>query len=79
MIVPCDCLVVSGTAILQEEEITGETHPITKNKNINTIFCGSKVITTKECVAIVTNIGFLTFKGRLIRSIVYPAKIKMKF
>ena len=50
----------------------------------NTLFCGTRVVQTRNyarqrTLAVVIRTGFLTTKGRLVLSIMYPAPVDFKF
>ena len=94
---PCDCLLIQGTVIINEAMLTGESTPIIKSQipkikdhfNYDEdkkyfLFAGTKIIQKrsrdkKKLLALVTEIGFSTIKGNLIRSILYPKKMDEKF
>ena len=95
---PCDCILLNGSVIINEAMLTGESTPIIKNQiqKINThfnlkeekknfLFAGTKVIQKKikdkndKVLALVYNTGFNTSKGNLIRSIIYPKNLNIKF
>ena len=95
---PCDCILLNGSVIINEAMLTGESTPIIKNQiqkinshfNLkeekkNFLFAGTKLIQKKlnnkndKVLALVYNIGFNTSKGNLIRSIIYPKNINIKF
>ncbi|XP_050301923.1 polyamine-transporting ATPase 13A3-like isoform X2 [Anthonomus grandis grandis] len=93
----CDAVLLSGSCIVNESMLTGESVPVTKTpldhhdtlynlkEDVNhTLFCGTKVIQTRthgnELVrAVVIRTGFLTTKGELVRSILYPPPADFKF
>ncbi|KAJ8916563.1 hypothetical protein NQ315_000207 [Exocentrus adspersus] len=93
----CDAVLVSGTCIVNESMLTGESVPITKTALPNncreykvkedcnhTLFCGTKVIQTRiksdeKVLAVVIRTGYLTAKGELVRSILYPPPADFKF
>ena len=94
---PCDCLLIQGTVIINEAMLTGESTPIIKSQiplihshfNYDEdkkyfLFAGTKII-QKRCqknqkvLALVTESGFSTIKGNLIRSILYPKAMDEKF
>ena len=87
---PCDCLLLTGSVIVNEAMLTGENTPIFKNHLLRSkdhyieekgeksfLFGGTKVLQKRsqngEIVAALTHYtGFETWKGNLIRSIVFP-------
>ncbi|XP_018565908.2 probable cation-transporting ATPase 13A3 [Anoplophora glabripennis] len=93
----CDAVLTSGTCIVNESMLTGESVPITKNPLPNnprqykvkedvshTLFCGTKIIQTRtkgdeKVLAVVIRTGYLTAKGELVRSILYPPPADFKF
>jgi cation-transporting ATPase 13A3/4/5 len=97
MAMPCDCLLIQGTVIINEAMLTGESTPIIKsqipqikdkfeydNDKKYFLFAGTKIIQKrsrekKKLLALVTETGFSTIKGNLIRSILYPKKMDEKF
>ena len=55
-----------------------------KEHSRNTLFCGTRVIQTRsyagqQVLAIAIRTGFLTTKGKLVKSIMYPAPVDFKF
>ena len=94
---PCDCLLIQGTVIINEAMLTGESTPIIKSQIPKIkdhfdydadkkyfLFAGTKIIQKrsrdkKKLLGLVTEIGFSTIKGNLIRSILYPKKMDEKF
>ena len=95
---PCDCILLNGSVIINEAMLTGESTPIIKNQiqkieshfNLeeekkNFLFAGTKVIqkrtnqVNEKVLALVYKTGFNTSKGNLIRSIIYPKNIDIKF
>ena len=89
--VPCDCILASGTAIVNECCLTGESDPIIKEaytggeiKESNILYCGSEILQLKpskneNTTAICHKIGFSTKKGTLIRSIMLANPPVSKF
>ncbi|XP_069683433.1 polyamine-transporting ATPase 13A3-like isoform X2 [Periplaneta americana] len=94
----CDAVLLSGSCIVNESMLTGESVPVNKTsiprlsgvpydpkEDVNhTLFCGTKVIQTRfygneRVCAVVLRTGFLTAKGSLVRSILYPPPADFKF
>lgn len=90
-ILPCDLILLSGSVIMNEAMLTGESVPVIKASLPNTssesfnpkdhskyvLSGGTGVVQTRPvgtnpCTAVVTNTGFLTLKGGLVRDILYP-------
>jgi cation-transporting ATPase 13A3/4/5 len=98
-LLPCDMVLLSGSCIINEAMLTGESIPVIKAAIPNiksevysaskfgkhTLFDGTKVLQTRptgsetHCLAMVTNTGFQTSKGGLIRDILYPKEINFQF
>ena len=97
MAMPCDCLLIQGTVIINEAMLTGESTPIIKSQlpqiknhfNYDDdkkyfLFAGTRIIQKrsrdkKRLLGLVTETGFNTIKGNLIRSILYPKKMDEQF
>ena len=97
MAMPCDCLLIQGTVIINEAMLTGESTPIIKSQipqikdhfNYDAdkkyfLFAGTRIIQKrsrekKKLLGLVTETGFNTIKGNLIRSILYPKKMDEQF
>mmetsp|Transcript_9224 Transcript_9224/g.9197 ORF Transcript_9224/g.9197 Transcript_9224/m.9197 type:complete len:890 (-) Transcript_9224:6-2675(-) len=96
--IPCDIVLISGSCIMEEGMLTGESVPVMKDAlpylaepiyNIehdkrHSLYEGTRVIQTRnfggaETLGIVTRTGFLTMKGKLVRSILFPKPNKFKF
>lgn len=94
LVLPCDMILLTGTCIVNEAILTGESIPVIKSYlpatkdryTVNesskyTLFGGTSVIQTRGgdkgyVLGLVTNTGFLTTKGALVRDILYPKEIK---
>lgn len=91
--VPCDAILLSGSVILNEALLTGESTPIVKdslpiddvgfnyeNDKKHIVYNGTKVIQKRgTCLAVVLHTAFDSEKGSLIRSILFPKPIANKF
>ena len=87
---PCDCLLLTGSVVVNEAMLTGENTPIYKNHLLRSrdhyaedkgeksfLFAGTKVLQKRsqngeKVIALVHYTGFETWKGNLIRSILFP-------
>ncbi|XP_046399059.1 polyamine-transporting ATPase 13A3-like [Ischnura elegans] len=98
-ILPCDAILLSGNAIVNECMLTGESVPVTKipihndNKEFNEwddntrhsiLFCGTKVLQTRFhgkqwARAVVLRTGFMTTKGQIVQTILYPPPVDFRF
>ncbi|ETV68888.1 hypothetical protein, variant 1 [Aphanomyces astaci] len=89
-VVPADMVVLVGECLADESSLTGEAIPVTKQSahdDSNTavlechksgvLYAGSSVVRVNgdNVWAVVTRIGFSTFKGDLFRQILYPDAI----
>ncbi|KAG2372656.1 hypothetical protein C9374_013664 [Naegleria lovaniensis] len=117
MILPCDCVLVHGSVIMNESMLTGESTPTkkvsipksnsqkevynSKRDKSHTLFSGTQVIMTKPStlnvvdeithhsgetshnkeivIAMVTQTGFQTAKGKLVLSILHPKPNQFSF
>ena len=83
-ILPCDVLLMTGTCIMNESFLSGESNPVFKshipkngekfNKNDQKyiLYSGTKILQSKnEAVGLVIGVGFDTEKGKLIRNILF--------
>jgi len=95
--VPCDLVLLSGSCVLKESMLTGESVPVLKEALPETtspydldvdrrysLYQGTVVLQTRGTgdtrpMALVTRTGFMTLKGKLVRSILYPKPSKFKF
>lgn len=91
---PCDIVILSGTCIVNESMLTGESTPVLKtplpddqndkyivdeHKNY-TLYAGTEVVLTKSLTTgLVCRTGFNTSKGRLVLSILYPKPNSFSF
>ena len=97
-LMPCDVVLLTGSCIMNESMLTGESIPIVKNPlprteafynsredKQYTLFSGTKCIQItgqkKDSVALglVTNTGFSTVKGELIRTMLFPKSTDLRF
>ncbi|KAM9989578.1 hypothetical protein ACTFIY_005636 [Dictyostelium cf. discoideum] len=101
LVLPCDFCLLTGTVILNESMLTGESIPVTKysleecsgdqlsvdplvNKRC-AMSGGTKVVKTQakekdaKIFAMVTNTSWLTTKGGLVLSMLYPKESHFKF
>ncbi|XP_022702797.1 probable cation-transporting ATPase 13A3 isoform X2 [Varroa jacobsoni] len=91
-----DAVLVTGSCIVNESLLTGESVPVVKTALVHsgpndslyhpkehskyTIFSGTKVIQTRyigneDVEAVVLRTGFLTAKGELVRSMLFPKPV----
>lgn len=121
--VPCDCILISGDALVNESMLNGECTPVAKhsilendpkqkiniednepldNQNIdggsysinkpfsfdnfknNILFDGTKILELKKTkheyvLAMALRTGFTSLKGQLVRSVLFPKKLKDTF
>ena len=83
-ILPCDVLLMTGTCIMNESFLSGESNPVFKshipkngdkfNKNDQKyiLYSGTKILQSKnEAVGLVIGVGFDTEKGKLIRNLLF--------
>lgn len=97
--VPCDCMVISGSVVVNESAVTGEPMPIAKipgnldfpqiltpeDHSKHFLYMGTHVMQSTEgpfdgrVAALVISIGGLTFKGQLLRTVLFPASFDFKF
>ena len=83
-ILPCDVLLMTGTCIVNESFLSGESNPIFKShipKNGDKfnkkdqkyiLYSGTKLLQSKnEAVGLVIGVGFDTEKGKLIRNMLF--------
>ena len=83
-ILPCDVLLITGTCIVNESFLSGESNPVfkshipkngdkfSKNDQKYILYSGTKLLQSKnEAIGLVIGVGFDTEKGKLIRSILF--------
>ena len=83
-ILPCDVLLMTGTCIMNESFLSGESNPVFKshipkngdkfNKNDQKyiLYSGTKILQAKnDALGLVIGVGFDTEKGKLIRNILF--------
>ncbi|CAK9295975.1 unnamed protein product [Gordionus sp. m RMFG-2023] len=93
----CDAVVLSGSVIVNESMLTGESVAFTKTplspedkifnikmESKSILFNGTKILQTRSShgepvKALVIRTGFMTLKGQLIQSILFPKPIDFKF
>lgn len=89
---PSDVLLLYGTVIVDESMLTGESQPVVKDplpNNSSQIFNMNKLHVLSsgttplycwgDCYGVVISTGFMTTKGQLVRSILYPKPNRFKF
>ena len=88
MMIPADCLLLSGQVRVNEATMTGESAAATKvpvevgdnvldfDKNrANVLYSGTQTLTVQDNPrALIIRTGFNTAKGQLIKAIMYPSK-----
>jgi cation-transporting ATPase 13A3/4/5 len=83
-ILPCDVLLITGTCIMNESFLSGESNPVFKshipkngdkfNKSDQKyiLYSGTKILQSKnEAIGLVIGVGFDTEKGKLIRNLLF--------
>ncbi|XP_074651974.1 putative cation-transporting ATPase 13A4 [Tubulanus polymorphus] len=94
-VMECDAVLLNGSCVVNESMLTGESVPIRKTPvandltvyssvkhKCNTLFCGTQILQAngKGVVkALVLRTGFATAKGELVRSILFPKPVDIKF
>ena len=92
---PCDCVLLEGSVIVNESMLTGESIPVVKvgipssessvydpeEDKKYTVYSGTDVIQIRsgKTTALVIRTGFSTMKGSLVRYILYPKPSKFSF
>ena len=91
-IMPCDILLVSGSVIMNESFLSGESNPVFKSHIPNSndkfnikkaqkyiLYSGTKIIQTRsKAFGLVIGIGFDTEKGNLVRAILFKETNSIK-
>jgi cation-transporting P-type ATPase 13A2 len=96
-VLPVDLILMTGSALVNESMLTGESIPIIKTSiphtdevysdvksTKHTLYSGTKVIQTrhirsKKVFGLVRNTGYLTAKGSIVREILYPTDLHLRF
>ena len=88
-VLPCDLLLLNGSAIVNECFLSGESNPVfktripkngdkfDKSEKKYILYSGTKILQAKnEAIGLVIGVGFDTEKGKLIRSILFKENNK---
>ncbi|XP_059831253.1 polyamine-transporting ATPase 13A3-like [Hypanus sabinus] len=99
---PCDAVLLSGSVVVNESMLTGESVPVSKTPlpelcdedtlhtpifrlqdyRRHVLFCGTLTLRVRpdqgQVRAVVIRTGFLTTKGQLVRSILFPKPVDFK-
>jgi magnesium-transporting ATPase (P-type) len=59
--------------------MTGESNAVIKNTKNNLLIGGTQIISVKDAIVEVTNTGFRSAKGRLLRTLVYKYGFEKTF
>ena len=76
---PCDCRILLGEVLVNEQDMTGESNAVVKNSKNNQLIGGTQIISAKDAVVEVTNTGFRSAKGRLLRTLLYKYGFEKTF
>lgn len=89
---PCDCILISGELLIDEQTLSGESIPVqkeplkyTSNFSVNAnkrhvIFDGTKILLSKKVArALVLRTGYRSYKGQIFRNALYPSPPKILF
>lgn len=91
---PCDAVVVSGSCVVDESLLTGETVPVIKDHIVegqagiysrkltkqHTLYGGTTVLHCEpNTIAAVVATGYSTAKGQIVQSILFPKPTNFKF
>lgn len=98
LVLPCDLVLMTGSAIVNEAILTGESIPVMKQSlpehgndiyiqsecTKHSLYGGTSVLQTRQTgdelvIGVVTNTGFMTTKGSLVRDILFPKPIIFTF
>ena len=75
---PADLVLLEGDAIVDESMLTGESVPVCKTPGSH-LYAGTKILRARHAKAAVHKTGFLTLKGQLLLSILFPKPITLSF
>lgn len=93
-VVPCDCVIVQGTAVVDESMLTGEPIPVQKvavrelgvyydplKHKGHLLFAGSTLLEVSRTTCVVTAVGASTWKGKHVSMMLFPtaAQISSRF
>jgi len=91
---PCDAILIKGDCVTNESMLTGESIPVLKDALPNladssysfiedkrhSLYSGTLVMQTRNnALAIVSRTGWMTLKGKLVRSILHPKPNSFQF
>ena len=93
LVFPCDLIVLEGSCLVVESVITGESIPVSKHSlsrnkekfdlkkhNSSILYSGTHCLKTKNNpVALVYRTGFLSFKGQILKEVVFQKVKRISF